>query len=162
MSASANKNNTRKGSAYEDAIRKYLESLGYTVDKARATRKQLFGPRGPIRDKKGNPVYVSSRNDFFGCVDLIALHPQKSYTLFIQATKDRGVSRKQSKLETVDWNLRHHRVQVWMPSAGGPGTTAVHILTGLPHAIGNTQEAAIWQKVVIKRRKGVPCQEMVL
>src|SRR3990167_11369526 len=93
--------NRSRGAAFEVRIKKYLESLGFTVDKARAA----LHFRGPGK-------FFSSQNDFFGCADLIAIHPEKPYILFIQATLGEISSRKK-KLLAVPWNLQVCRVQLW-------------------------------------------------
>lgn len=94
-----------QGAAWERRCKEYLESLGFKVDKARATLRVI----GPGR-------FCSTANDFFGCIDLLAISPSKDYTLFIQCTtaKDTGTrAHKRREIELVPWNFKVHRVQLW-------------------------------------------------
>ena len=98
-----------KGNAFEVKVRKYLEANGFTVDRARATLKRLFIPGKA-------PMFVSGANDFFGCADLVGVHPAKGYTLFVQcfASQDSGgLAHRKRKLEKIPWNLPTQRVQLW-------------------------------------------------
>ena len=97
----------QKGKAFETKIRKYLESVGYTVDVARPTIKYC-GP-GKI---------FSGPNDFWGCIDLIAFHPNKAYTLCVQAHAGDNASTKRKDVEKLPWNTNAQCVQVWTPLAG--------------------------------------------
>lgn len=96
-----------KGRYFERKVKAYLESIGFTCDEARASLKPLFLPG------KGR-IFVSSRNDILGCVDILALHQVLPYTLFVQCTisvSDRA--KKKAKLLSVKWNSAAHVVQVW-------------------------------------------------
>jgi hypothetical protein len=99
--------NRSRGAAFETRIKQYLESVGYTVDKARAA----LAFRGPGK-------FFSSQNDFLGCADLLAVHPQRPWTLFVQATLGQKAPR-QKKMEAVDWNLNAQKVQLWTRPAPG-------------------------------------------
>lgn len=92
------------GQRFELRCKKYLESVGFTVDKARAALRS-FGPG----------KYFSSPCDFFGCADLIAVHPDKPYTLFVQcyASPGHGPGNKLKELGAVKWNLKAQNVQLW-------------------------------------------------
>lgn len=94
------------GRRLETRIQKYLESLGWVVDKARAAVKFI----GPGK-------FVSSRNDFWGFGDLSAIHPLRDFTLVVQTTLDSGVGRKRERAESIPWNLNVQRIQVWQPVA---------------------------------------------
>ena len=112
--------NKSRGNAFELKIKKILEGYGFEVDKARAAF--IFTAPG-----KG----FSTPNDFFGCADLMGIHPEKSYTLFIQCTLgDRGARRK--KLEAVPWNLAHQRVQLWSRSTKKRGQLFTQQLFNTP------------------------------
>lgn len=95
------------GNRFELRIKGYLESLGWVVDKARATLK-FVGP---------GKCY-SSPCDFWGFGDLIGIHPQKPYTLVVQAHKGTNVGERKAKAEAVPWNPIAQRVQVWTPVDG--------------------------------------------
>ena len=90
---------------FEDHCKKYLESVGFVVDKARAALK-FAGPG----------KFFSSSNDFFGCADLIGVHPDKAYSLFVQChlSSNPNIKRRQQKMEAVPWNLAVHRVELWL------------------------------------------------
>lgn len=93
------------GKRFEDRCKKFLESLGFTVDKARASLKFV----GPGK-------FFSGANDIMGCADLVAVHPHKGYTLFVQCHHSTSSSRtRKEKLENVKWNLPAQKVQLWMP-----------------------------------------------
>ena len=100
--------NRSKGNAFELKIKKYLEANGFTVDKARAIQRMLFLPGG-------RKMFVSSPNDFFGVADLIGVHHDKDYTLFVQccAGTTKNLSVRRHKLEAVRWNFKVQRVQLW-------------------------------------------------
>ena len=98
--------NRSRGLAFEKKIQEYLSGIGFTIDRARAAVKFI----GPGRA-------ISSPNDFFGCADLIGVHQQKPYTLFLQCTKGDTVSRRK-KCEAVKWNLDAQKVQVWTDQSG--------------------------------------------
>ena len=101
------KSSTReKGKRFERRIRQYLESLGWTVDVARAAI-HFIGPG----------KCFSSQCDFFGCADLICIKPDKPYTLFIQAHAGEAYAKKRKDLELVKWSPAQ-RVQLWVPQEG--------------------------------------------
>lgn len=93
------------GRRFEKKIQTYLESLGFVVDRARASVRFI----GPGK-------FISSQNDFWGYGDHIAVHPKAEDTLVIQATTGTGVGQKQKKAEAIPWNLNAQRVQIWMPA----------------------------------------------
>ena len=99
--------NRQRGKAFEAKIKKYLQSIGFIVDVARPTIKYC-GP-GKI---------FSGPNDFWGCIDLIAFHPGKAYTLMIQAHAGDNASTKRKDVEKLPWNTNAQFVQVWTPLAG--------------------------------------------
>lgn len=105
--------NKSVGNAFELKSKKYLEANGFAVDKARAILKRLFIPGKA-------PMFVSSPNDFLGVADLLGVHPEKDYTLFVQcfASEDSGGRAfRKRKLEKIPWNLHAQRVQLWSKSA---------------------------------------------
>src|SRR4051812_26738930 len=98
--------NKSRGNAFELKVKKYLESLGFKVDKARAKIMMIAPGR-----------MVSGPNDFLGCADLLAVHPQRRYTLLAQCTLG-DVSARQRKMETVPWNLEAQKVMLWTRQDG--------------------------------------------
>ena len=97
--------NRAAGKRFEDRCKKFLESLGFCVDKARAATR--WTPRGTF----------SSSNDFLGCADLLAVHPEKPYTLFVQCTLG-DIGSRQRKMEAVPWCHEAQRVMVWSRQEG--------------------------------------------
>ena len=135
------------GARFEDKCKKFLESLGWTADKARQAVKFI----GPGRA-------VGTANDFFGCVDVMAVNPDKNYTLFVQCTKDSGVGRKKRDLEAVRWNLDSQRVQVWLPLQGMRG--GIRVLRLMSH--GTNEREAVWVETLFRMATGVEPEGGVL
>lgn len=123
----------QKGKAFETKIRKYLESVGFTVDVARPTIKYC-GP-GKI---------FSGPNDFWGCLDLIAVHPEKAFTLGIQASCDVGnVAAKKKKCEAIPWNIMVQNIQIWVPLEGVRGGIRTYQL-GIVQPTGIQWREILW------------------
>jgi len=94
-----------RGKAFESRIVKYLNSLGWFTEKARPVWT-FFG--GVARPRKGT-------GDFFHAFDVVAIHPLKDYTLFIQATiSENKLSEKRKKVDAIQWNLAGKKIQVWL------------------------------------------------
>ena len=100
--------------AFQRWIKAYLEEDGYIVHNQTSCGKMIF-----LKNKK--KIYVSTRNDIFGCIDLIGIkegHP----ILWIQATLDTSLKRKKEKLQVMgciidDMNITCRRlndVQLWV------------------------------------------------
>lgn len=66
-------------------------------------------------------VWTSKRNDIFGCVDLVAIGTTEvcDKTLWIQATLDTGIGRKEKELLEIPWHLDHSCVEIWQKKEGG-------------------------------------------
>lgn len=86
----------RKALEYQAAVAKWLEDRGWRV-----VNLPIGGRWQAVRD-------------IFG-VDIIAKHPDRSATLWIQATADRKVSwrRKTARMITVPWNWHTDRVFIF-------------------------------------------------
>jgi len=86
----------RKGLEYQAAVATWLEGRGWHV-----VNLPIGGRWQAVRD-------------IFG-VDIIAKHPDRSHTLWIQATADRKVSwaRKVARMVTVPWNWKADRVFIF-------------------------------------------------
>ena len=95
--------NREKGKSFEKKIKQYLESLSFVVERAKPAARWI----GPGR-------CISGPNDILGCADIMAVHPKKDYTVFIQATSGHGIAPRKKKLETVPWSAAQ-RVQLWSP-----------------------------------------------
>jgi len=137
------------GKRFENKIKEYLESLGWTVDKARPSIGRRF-------DKVQKKVLLfSTPNDFFGAADLIAVKPNSPYTLFAQCTLG-DVSARRKKLEAVPWNLDVQRVQLWSRDSSMVGGVRVQQL------IQNQEGALFWTLVGFRCRAGEPAPAGVL
>ena len=91
-----------KGKRFETEVRAWLEAGGFTCDQARASLKMI----GPGR-------FISSSNDFFGCTDLIAVHPFYEKTVFIQCHAGDDPYSRMHKMDAVSWNTRAQQVLVF-------------------------------------------------
>ena len=95
------------GKRFEKKCQDFLTSLGWHVDKARAAVIWIKG--------KGGVRPISTTNDFWGCADLICVHPNKPFLLVVQCTIGTNVRSKLADLAQVGWNFDAQRPQVWMP-----------------------------------------------
>jgi len=103
------KSTRASGLAFQRWIKKWLEEREYQVHN--------FTPKGKLLFIKGKKVYVSVKNDVFGC-DLIAKKP-KLKTLWIQATEHKSLKLKQQELLKHAWNLGVDDVQIWIKRETG-------------------------------------------
>lgn len=94
--------NRTKGAAFEKRVQEYLISLGYAADRARPALKFV----GPGK-------FFSGPNDFLGCADIMAVHKEKPYTLFIQCHAGDNFADRKRKMAAVPWNLKYQRVHIW-------------------------------------------------
>jgi len=94
----------QKGLEFQRWIKKWLEEKDWTVHNQTPMGKMIF--------VKGKKIFISQRNDIFGC-DLICKKPNTK-TLWIQATLDSGISRKIDELHKYSWNLDVDDVQIWL------------------------------------------------
>jgi len=100
------------GLRFEKDIADYLRSIGFAVDLAAPVRRSWRGPGGRM-------VHRNIKVDFFGVLDIMAIHPDMPYFLPIQATITRGaVAKKKRDMETVEWNLSASRPQIWVKGHG--------------------------------------------
>lgn len=85
----------------EKAYERLLQSKGYMTDRARPT----YGFRGGKT--------FSTRNDFFGCVDVMGIHPG-NWPTYAQVTTGGYEAQRQRKrkLEAVAWNPECHVILV--------------------------------------------------
>ena len=94
--------NVAKGNRFEKEVKERLESQGFWVEQARPKR---VGKR-------------SIAHDFYECIDLIAIHPKKPMTYFIQCTTG-AASPRRHKIDKVPWNYDAHNVQIWKKMKDG-------------------------------------------
>ena len=127
--------NAAAGKRFESKIKEYLESLGFKVDKARAAL-HFIGPG----------KFFSSPCDFFGAADLIAVHKEKPYTLFIQAHRGTSLKPRREKLEAVPWNLQVQKVQLWTAQEGVRGGVRVLEL--------DRSDVSEWRETIFRLKEG--------
>lgn len=127
--------NRAKGASFEIKIKKYLESVGWQVERAKPAWR--WTPHGGF----GGP------NDFFGCFDLICVHPNRFFVLFIQATNSDDISHRKRKCEGFRYNRRISIVQIWGKSDSVRGAVRV-----FQHGHGT-----LWKDIVFKPVTGVEC-----
>lgn len=86
------------GNAFQDWTAKWLLKTfpGCAVHNQKSVSTQVNIPG------KGH-VWVSKRNDIFGCVDLVAVKANMK-VLFVQCTLDSSLGRKFKELALVPWN----------------------------------------------------------
>jgi len=104
-----------KGLKFQKWVKDWLEEMGWVVHNQKPVGRMI-----KIKDKKTKKtktIYISQRNDIFGCVDLVAKKENKP-TLWIQATLHTGVGEKKKALETVPWG-KEDMVQVWVKREDG-------------------------------------------
>ena len=88
--------NVSIGLAFEKKVEAFLIGRGFTV--MRTWKKMSRYP------DRGKWITITKRQDFFGCIDLIAMSSDRRGTFMIQCTTgDAGPRRK--KIETVDWDI---------------------------------------------------------
>ena len=97
----------RTGNIYQDWVKKWIEESwrGAIVhnQKSVSTRITL---------KDGREIWVSKRNDIFGCVDLICIIPS-GQLMFIQCTAHTGVKKRLDQFKRIPWPLHRCIVQLW-------------------------------------------------
>ena len=103
------KSKRQVGLDFQRWIKNYLVEKGWTVHNQTGTLSRIT--------IKGKVILVPRANDIFGCIDLVAVHPDRK-PLFIQATCHTGKGKKLADLNTVKWNDDHCDVELWMKSKG--------------------------------------------
>uniref|UniRef100_A0A6M3JYA2 Holliday junction resolvase n=1 Tax=viral metagenome TaxID=1070528 RepID=A0A6M3JYA2_9ZZZZ len=99
------------GAELQRKAKAILEEWGYCVHNQTTLAHK-------IKNKEGREFWVSKRNDIFGCIDLVAIHPEKDNILFIQVTAHTGVGMKLKELAKVPWN-KACRVELWLYKGQG-------------------------------------------
>jgi hypothetical protein len=100
-------NRLRIGNQYQDYCQKWIEETwrGAVVhnQKSVSTRVTLKG---------GRSMWVSKRNDVWGCLDLLVITPS-GQLMFIQCTAHKGVKKRLDQFKKVPWPLHRCMVQLW-------------------------------------------------
>jgi len=106
-------NKRQKGNQFQDWIEKWiLENRPGAV----IHNQKVFAKLVKIPDKRTGllrDTWVSTRNDIFGVIDLIACIPGEPMC-FIQATADSHIGKRQRELMTVPWPWECCRVELWL------------------------------------------------
>lgn len=104
------------GRAFEIWVRNFLREDGWSV-KLCGRRAVMLGP-GRL---------VTAGDDILGC-DILAIKPGQK-TLFIQCTRDSGVSKRLEELRRHGWNLDHQQVELWQRTQPA-GPVNIKVFTG--------------------------------
>jgi len=111
-------NKRKKGNQFQDWIVKWiLENYPGSVIHNQKTVAKL----AKIQDKrtgKLREIWVSARNDIFGCIDLIVCSPGDRMR-FIQATMDSHIGKRQKELMIVPWPWDCCFVELWLKRKPG-------------------------------------------
>jgi hypothetical protein len=111
-------NKRKKGNAFQDWIEHWFLDR---FSEVAVHNQKTVANKIPIRNKVTGiteEIWISKRNDVWGCIDLLVLFPDKK-PLFIQATLDTGITRKLQDLLKVKWPLQFCHVQVWVKRPDG-------------------------------------------
>lgn len=89
------KGNKAKGDSFQTETINFLKARGWLCDEAKPCRRLIM--RG------GRSAWMTTKEDFYGAFDILALRMEKSPVLFIQCTTDRGLLalKKRTILEAV-------------------------------------------------------------
>lgn len=126
-------NKKASGDRWEKRIQEYLISLGFKTDRAKRQIRMV----GPGK-------WFSTPYDFLGVADIIAVHKDKPYTLFVQATTA-DPNCKKEKMEKMGWNLNAQKVQIW--------TKFRSIQSGC--RILNLKNKSTWEEHIFRIKDGI-------
>lgn len=103
-----------RGLAFQRWIRDWLQEKDWLVHNQTPSGRMIY-----IKNKP-KPIFVSQRNDIFGCFDLIAKKMNHD-TLWIQATLHKSLK---AKIETIDEDARKYftvsdDIQIWIKRETG-------------------------------------------
>ena len=121
---------TSKGKAFEKKIQAFLEERGFTVMRT--------WPKYGFFKKNGKMIVITTRQDFFGCADLVAIHPKKKHTYFIQCTLTDAAVRRE-KMEAVPWNLEGQPVFVFKRMEINKQDVKIYLMQRKPFTAGEPQ-----------------------
>jgi hypothetical protein len=108
----------QKGNQFQDWIANWFKK---TCPECAVHNQKTVARMVKVRDKKTwelKDIWVSQRNDIFGCVDLIVVCPG-SGVRFIQATLDTSVTKRQKELMVIPWTFGHCSVELWQKKKAG-------------------------------------------
>lgn len=108
--------NRSVGNAFEKKVRGIMEGLGLEVDQARPTLKMLAPGK-----------FVSTPNDFFGCIDLMAFSYSRDRVFMVQTTTGSPYPRRK-KITQRRWPMHLFTVMVIERSKEKKQEWIVHFL----------------------------------
>jgi len=87
--------NKSRGDAFQTEVIRYLHERGWLCDEAKPCRRMI--------SRGDRTSWITTKEDFFGAFDIVALRMEKSPVLLIQCTTDRGLLalKKRTILEAV-------------------------------------------------------------
>lgn len=147
-----------KGNEFQRWIKDWLEERGWAVYNQ--------APCGKMIKIKGRKIFISQRNDIFGC-DIIARRDRKKEsnsnfsmaTLWIQATLDSNVSRKVEELKKYPWGSSlESRPQIWMKNNKGEVNIKELVIYYDQFTKANVYETIDIGKII--RRKFYKCERI--
>jgi hypothetical protein len=150
----SHKGDRKKGNQFQDWIAKYLEDTGWSVHNQKPTSKMLTDFRtGQPRMIKGRPAYVSTRNDIWGCIDLLAVK-QGEKVLAIAATMSSDYRKDIPGIKNTNFEFEHTDVQVWHKIA--PGHVNIYRVRDFNKEPDLCKKASMVKIGEIRNRKWIP------
>jgi len=105
------KSTRQSGLAFQRWCKAWLESKGWLVHNQT--------PAGRMIVIKGKKIFISQRNDIFGCFDLIAKKSDKK-TLWIQVTLHKSLKEKVKQIDEIGLKyFKDDDVQIWLKRETG-------------------------------------------
>jgi len=112
------KSTRRKGNEFQNWCEKWIKDHhpDASIHNQKTAAKLI-----KVRDKKTGElkdVWVSQRNDIFGCIDLIVILPFHK-PVYIQATEHSAVTKREKEMQKVPWNFNFCKVELWQKKKPG-------------------------------------------
>lgn len=107
-----------KGNYYQNYCEKFIMK---TYPDAHVHNQKSYS-KSYREAKTGKLMWMSVRNDIWGCIDLAVILPHTGKPLFIQCTAWSHVQDKLDKIALVPWDLSHVTVQLWQKREVGRTT----------------------------------------
>ena len=116
-------NTRQKGNQLQNWVEAYLKKKGYIVHNQKPVASQ-------IKTKVGDLIWVSKRNDIYGCIDIEYFHPEEDCIHYAQVTGHSGVGKKLKDLSKIPWNSACI-VELWLSK--GQGRWVIKRLYGIDY-----------------------------
>lgn len=112
-------NKRTKGNRFQDWVESWVLKTfpGAAIHNQKTSSKKIV-----YRDKKTGQLkeqWISTRNDIFGCIDLICILPNSDKTNYIQATEHTGVTKRVKEMEKVPWHFNTMNVYLFQKRERG-------------------------------------------